>query len=85
LEEKAEITVITNTNKAEDGQRIVQLINNVDKNYTLQKSDLKSSFSISQETVQGRTGKYIDFVLPGIIGFSILSTAIAGTALVLCL
>ena len=36
-------------------------------------------YAVSQDTVSGRQFRYIDFALPGQIGFSLLSTAIFGT------
>ena len=35
-----------------------------------------------QETIQGREYKYIDFILPGMLGFSLLSSGVFGTAFV---
>jgi ABC-2 type transport system permease protein len=40
----------------------------------------KTYASISQEVVQGRRYKMIDFFLPGMIGFSLIGTAIFGVA-----
>ncbi|QQL51349.1 ABC transporter permease [Mucilaginibacter ginkgonis] len=38
--------------------------------------------SLKEETVSGREYKYIDFILPGQLGFSLLSTGVFGTAFV---
>ncbi|MCJ8211426.1 ABC transporter permease [Mucilaginibacter sp. RS28] len=37
---------------------------------------------LKQETISGREYKYIDFILPGQLGFSLLSTGVFGTAFV---
>ena len=37
---------------------------------------------IKETTIQGREYKYIDFLLPGMLGFSILSSGVFGTAFV---
>lgn len=37
---------------------------------------------IKETTVQGREYKYIDFILPGMLGFSLLSSGVFGTAFV---
>ncbi|HEY8782446.1 MAG TPA: ABC transporter permease [Mucilaginibacter sp.] len=37
---------------------------------------------IKESTVQGRAYKYIDFILPGMLGFSLLSSGVFGTAFV---
>ncbi len=42
----------------------------------------KTSAVITQITTDGKEHKYLDFLLPGMLGFSILSTAIFGTAFV---
>lgn len=39
-------------------------------------------FQIKATTIQGREYKYIDFLLPGMLGFSILSSGVFGTAFV---
>ena len=39
-------------------------------------------FNIKETTIQGREYKYIDFLLPGMLGFSILSSGVFGTAFV---
>jgi len=37
---------------------------------------------LKEATVQGRAYKYIDFILPGMLGFSLLSSGVFGTAFV---
>jgi ABC-2 type transport system permease protein len=44
--------------------------------------NLPTLADIKETTVQGREYKYIDFILPGQLGFSLLSTGVFGTAFV---
>jgi ABC-2 type transport system permease protein len=51
--------------------------------YELNTKNLKPSVAILKEsTVHGRTYRVIDFILPGQLGFSLLSTGVFGTAFV---
>ncbi len=51
--------------------------------YELNTRNLKPSVAILKEsTVHGRTYRMIDFILPGQLGFSLLSTGVFGTAFV---
>lgn len=51
--------------------------------YTLNTKDVKPTVAeLSESTVQGRIYRTIDFILPGQLGFSLLSTGVFGTAFV---
>lgn len=51
--------------------------------YTLNSKDVAPSIaSLQESTVKGRTYRTIDFILPGQLGFSLLSTGVFGTAFV---
>jgi ABC-2 type transport system permease protein len=51
--------------------------------YTLNSKDVAPSIAALQEsTLKGRTYRTIDFILPGQLGFSLLSTGVFGTAFV---
>lgn len=51
--------------------------------YTLNYRDLKPSVAeIKESTVHGRNYRTIDFILPGQLGFSLLSTGVFGTAFI---
>ncbi len=51
--------------------------------YELNTKNLKPSVAVLKEsTVHGRTYRMIDFILPGQLGFSLLSTGVFGTAFV---
>lgn len=65
------------------GQILKSLINNVAyqiDNMTYKKGPTFAE--IKETTVKGREYKYIDFILPGQLGFSLLSTGVFGTAFV---
>jgi len=51
--------------------------------YTINARDLKPEIAqLRESTVQGRVYRTIDFILPGQLGFSLLSTGVFGTAFV---
>lgn len=63
------------------GNILKSVLNNL--MYTLNSKDLKPAVAeIRESTVQGRTYRTIDFILPGQLGFSLLSTGVFGTAFV---
>lgn len=73
---------ITYTSASIDrGNILKSVLNNL--MYTLNSKDLKPSVAeIKERTVHGRTYRTIDFILPGQLGFSLLSTGVFGTAFV---
>lgn len=73
---------ITYTSASIDkGNILKSVLNNL--MYTLNAKDLKPSVAEFREsTVHGRTYRTIDFILPGQLGFSLLSTGVFGTAFV---
>jgi ABC-2 type transport system permease protein len=51
--------------------------------YTLNSRDMKPTIAqLNESTVHGRVYRMIDFILPGQLGFSLLSTGVFGTAFV---
>ncbi|WP_442590204.1 ABC transporter permease [Pedobacter sp. AW31-3R] len=63
------------------GNILKSILNNL--MYTLNAKDMKPSVAEFREsTVHGRTYRTIDFILPGQLGFSLLSTGVFGTAFV---
>jgi len=63
------------------GNILKSVLNNL--MYSLNSRDLKPSVAEFREsTVHGRTYRTIDFILPGQLGFSLLSTGVFGTAFV---
>jgi len=63
------------------GNILKSILNNL--MYTLNSKDLKPAVAeIRESTVHGRTYRTIDFILPGQLGFSLLSTGVFGTAFV---
>ena len=78
----AYIAQVTYTSASLDKGNILRsLLNNL--MYTLNSRDVKPTIAQLQEsTVHGRTYRMIDFILPGQLGFSLLSTGVFGTAFV---
>ncbi|QNK62220.1 ABC transporter permease [Pedobacter sp. PAMC26386] len=63
------------------GNILKSILNNL--MYTLNTRDIKPSVAeLKESTVHGRTYRTIDFILPGQLGFSLLSTGVFGTAFV---
>src|SRR3569833_28874 len=44
--------------------------------------DFPKMIEVKEATIQGREYRYIDFILPGMLGFSLLSSGVFGTAFV---
>jgi ABC-2 type transport system permease protein len=64
---------------------ITNILTEIDKSFYKQvfnKEELPSFAELKETTVQGRLYKTIDFILPGQLGFSLLSTGVFGTAFV---
>jgi ABC-2 type transport system permease protein len=73
--------VIYTSASLDRGNILKSILNNL--MYTLNSKDLKPSVAaIKESTVHGRTYRTIDFILPGQLGFSLLSTGVFGTAFV---
>jgi ABC-2 type transport system permease protein len=72
------LQVTTNSSKPQNNPVILQTISTINDKISL--NGQPTVYNIDQQSLNGRTGKYIDFVLPGILGFSILTAAISGTA-----
>jgi ABC-2 type transport system permease protein len=63
------------------GSILKSILNNL--LYTLNARDIKPTVAqLNESTVQGRIYRTIDFILPGQLGFSLLSTGVFGTAFV---
>lgn len=74
----SKIEVLTNSSRSQNNLVIIQTLNTVIDKITL--GGRSPVLTISEKNIQGRSAKYIDFVLPGILGFSLLSAAVAGTS-----
>lgn len=73
--------VVYTSASLDKGNILKSLLNNL--MYTLNAKDMKPSVSeLTESTVHGRTYRTIDFILPGQLGFSLLSTGVFGTAFV---
>lgn len=76
----ANVTIETAAANAQSNVATLGLINGVVDKLNLQLSGIDNPpIQVVQKEVSGRQYKYIDFALPGQIGFALLSTAIFGT------
>lgn len=76
-----EIELISNANKPQNVNVVIQIINQINNQTTLDQNKItEKSFKVSTSQINSREIRYIDFVLPGILGYSLLSSAIFGVA-----
>ncbi|MEM1312351.1 MAG: ABC transporter permease [Patescibacteria group bacterium] len=73
-----EVEVTTNRSKTQNSTAVLSILSAINDKLSLQ--DRPTIYNIQQKSLVGRSGKYIDFVLPGILGFSIMSAAISATS-----
>ncbi|HSW47579.1 MAG TPA: ABC transporter permease [Candidatus Saccharimonadales bacterium] len=77
---KYSVTILTSTANAIEAQSLTSAMRGFVNQANLELSGIKNPpITLIQTEVSGRTFRYIDFALPGQIGFSLLSTAIFGT------
>ena len=73
------VELITSDNPTAAGTT-VSVVRGVIDNLNLRLAGVEDpQISLTQQQLEGRSGRYIDFALPGMIGFAMLSTAIFGT------
>lgn len=78
----AYITEVKYTSASIDKGNILKSVLN-ELSYNLNKTDQKPTVTeVSSSTITGRIYRTIDFILPGQLGFSLLSTGVFGTAFV---
>ncbi|MFI5219626.1 MAG: ABC transporter permease [Bacteroidia bacterium] len=77
------IDLKTTSASADKGRVLKLILNNVISEMNAKTTGIKSSVAeIRQQDVPGRKYKTIDFILPGQLGFSLLSSGVFGTAFV---
>jgi len=74
----SKIQVTTNSSRAQNNPVILQTLSTLIDKITL--GGTPPLYRLEEQSVNGRNGKYIDFILPGILGFSLISAAVAGTS-----
>ncbi|HKR05633.1 MAG TPA: ABC transporter permease [Bacteroidia bacterium] len=80
---KYRVDLQTSAASVEKGRLLKLVLDNVISNMNLQNAGLTSTIAeLRQQEVHGREYKTIDFILPGQLGFSLLSTGVFGTAFV---
>jgi ABC-2 type transport system permease protein len=77
---KYSVTLYTSTANPIEAQSLTSAVNGIVNNLNLELSGVNNPpILLEQKELSGRKFRYIDFALPGQIGFSLLSTAIFGT------
>ena len=77
---KYKIKIITSQANPQEAASITSFVQGVTDQTNLKLSGVKNPpITIVQSQISGRQSRYIDFALPGQIGFSLLSTALFGT------
>ncbi|MFA5106963.1 MAG: ABC transporter permease [Patescibacteria group bacterium] len=64
----------------QQSQIIVTVVNQFLNDYTLQSTGTPKLFLVRSEGVQGHNIKYLDFIMPGILGMAIMFSSIIGIA-----
>lgn len=74
------VTIITSQANPQESASVKSLVRGIVDQSNIRLSGIVTTpITLSQEEVSGRQFRYIDFVLPGQIGFSLLSTAVFST------
>lgn len=77
---RQEVTVVTSSGNPTGAAAATSILRGVVDQLNLQLSGITNPpLQFSQQEISGRQFRYIDFALPGMIGFSLLSTALFGT------
>ncbi len=77
------VNLQTSAASVEKGRLLHLVLDNVINHMNLQNANLKGTVAeLRQQEIHGREYKTIDFILPGQLGFSLLSTGVFGTAFV---
>lgn len=78
------VDLTTSEAAPESGGLIYSILNSIGNTVNLQAANLEDPLiDVKQEVVSGREYKQIDFILPGQLGFALLSSGIFGTAFLL--
>src|SRR5882724_4249087 len=77
---KYNITLTTSIGNPQEGASLASLVRGIVDQTNLHLAGVTNpAISVTQNELSGRQFRYIDFALPGQIGFSLLSTAVFGT------
>src|SRR5204862_495671 len=78
-----DVNVKTSGASPQNGDLIYRILSNVSNQLNFINSQVKNKVAeVKTEEIPGRAYKTIDFILPGQLGFSLLSTGVFGTAFV---
>ena len=81
---KAPVSInVQYTKASQKGGILKSVLNNIlYQMNSFMNADAPKLADVHETTIQGREYKYIDFILPGMLGFSLLSSGVFGTAFV---
>jgi ABC-2 type transport system permease protein len=80
---KYSVNLQTSAASVEKGRLLKLIMDNVINQMNLQNANLTTTIAeLKQQEIHGREYKTIDFILPGQLGFSLLSSGVFGTAFV---
>jgi ABC-2 type transport system permease protein len=75
------VKLYTNANRPNNVNVIQTALREIDAELTITKNNIiDRAFVVEQDTINSREVRYLDFVLPGILGYSLLSSAVFGVA-----
>ena len=77
-EKPEEVIVYTNAKRIQSAGLAKSLLSTVIDKQTIKQAGLVPIFTLTEKPIDSSSPKYIDFVLPGLIGFSLLASAIQG-------
>lgn len=81
IKSKSEVLLVTNANRPENVSAIKQTLDKINTELTLSQLEVPNkAFVVEPTELNSRKTRYIDFVLPGILGYSIMTSAIFGVA-----
>jgi len=81
IENDSQITLVSNANKPENVSAIKESLDKINNELTFSKYKISQRvYSINSSQINSRQSRYIDFVMPGIIGYALMSAAIFGVA-----
>jgi len=76
-----DVALTTSLASPQSAAGVSQLLAQIDNQVNLRASGVTTlPVQMSADSVQGKSARYVDFIIPGQIGFSLLSIAVFGTA-----
>lgn len=74
------VKVVTSGEDSYQSDLLLSYVNQTVANYSLRLDGVATAWSVVPQPLQSGSVRLIDFVLPGVIGFALLSAAVSGTS-----